>query len=59
MAGGAHEDVEKIQALIADVAANFPRMGEGGNGQTTRIINQAIVGVGFALIAEAVMLAAQ
>jgi len=57
MAGGACEDIEKIQALIADVAANFTRMGEVGAGQTTKIINQAVVGVGFALIAEAVMLA--
>jgi len=38
-------------------AAIFTRMGEVGAGQITKIINQAIVGVGFALIAEAVMLA--
>jgi 3-hydroxyisobutyrate dehydrogenase len=57
MAGGDAADIEAIRPLIADMAGNFTHMGPSGAGQTTKMINQAIVGTGFVLMAEAVALA--
>jgi 3-hydroxyisobutyrate dehydrogenase len=57
MAGGEPGDVERIRPIMADLAANFTLMGPLGAGQTTKILNQAIVGVGYVLMAEAVALA--
>ncbi|WP_270933587.1 NAD(P)-dependent oxidoreductase [Falsiroseomonas oryzae] len=57
MAGGAEEEVVRAAALLGDLAANITRMGPVGAGQTTKIINQAIVGTGFVLMAEALALA--
>ena len=57
MAGGAAADIERIRALMADMAGNFTHMGPSGAGQTTKMINQAIVGTGFVLMAEALILA--
>jgi 3-hydroxyisobutyrate dehydrogenase len=42
---------------MKDLAANFTHMGPAGAGQTTKVINQAIVGTGFVLMAEALALA--
>jgi 3-hydroxyisobutyrate dehydrogenase len=57
MAGGEAEDIEKIRALMADMAGNFTHVGPNGAGQTAKMINQAIVCTGFVLMAEAVALA--
>ncbi|MET0429837.1 MAG: NAD(P)-dependent oxidoreductase [Microvirga sp.] len=57
MAGGRDEDVAAIRPVMDDLAANFTPMGPVGAGQTTKIINQAIVGAGYVLMAEAVILA--
>ena len=57
MAGGAAEDVERVRPLMGDMAANFTHMGPSGAGQTTKMINQAIVGTGYVLMAEALVLA--
>lgn len=57
MAGGSPEDIESIRPLMADMAANFTHMGPSGAGQTTKMINQAIVGTGYVLMAEALVLA--
>ena len=57
MAGGAAADVAAIQAVMADVAANFTHIGPSGAGQTAKLINQAIVGTGYVLMAEALILA--
>ena len=57
MAGGSPEAVERIQPLMIDMAGNFTHMGPSGAGQTTKIINQAIVGAGYVLMAEALVLA--
>jgi 3-hydroxyisobutyrate dehydrogenase len=43
--------------VLRDIAANVTRMGPVGAGQTTKIINQAIVGTGFVLMAESLALA--
>jgi 3-hydroxyisobutyrate dehydrogenase len=57
MAGGEAEDIETARPIMEDLAANFTHMGPVGAGQTTKIINQAIVGTGYVLMAEAVLLA--
>lgn len=57
MAGGAAEDFAAAQPLLADMAGNVTLMGPVGAGQTTKIINQAIVGIGYVVMAEALMLA--
>lgn len=57
MAGGEEADVARALPVLRDLAANVTRMGPVGAGQTTKIINQAIVGTGFVLMAEALALA--
>jgi 3-hydroxyisobutyrate dehydrogenase len=57
MAGGSPEDIEMVRPLMADMAGNFTHMGPSGAGQTTKMINQAIVGAGYVLMAEALVLA--
>ena len=59
MAGGSAEDVPVIKPLMDDLAANFTLMGPVGAGQTAKIINQAIVGSGYVVMAEALRLAEQ
>ena len=57
MAGGEEADVEAIGPVMRDLAGNFTHMGPLGAGQTTKIVNQAIVGTGFVVMAEALTLA--
>ncbi len=57
MAGGAEADIARALPLLRDLAANVTGMGPVGAGQTTKVINQAIVGTGFVLMAEALALA--
>jgi 3-hydroxyisobutyrate dehydrogenase len=57
MAGGAPDDIAAARPVMADLAANFTPMGPVGAGQTTKMINQAIVGAGFVVMAEALALA--
>ena len=57
MAGGAPADIEAVMPIMADLAGNFTRMGDVGAGQTTKMINQAIVGAGFVVMAEVLALA--
>ena len=57
MAGGSPEDIDKVRPLMEDMAGNFTHMGPSGAGQTTKMINQAIVGTGYVLRAEALALA--
>jgi 3-hydroxyisobutyrate dehydrogenase len=57
MAGGEAADIERVRPLMHDMAGNFTHMGPPGAGQTTKIINQAIVGTGYVLMAEALILA--
>ena len=59
MAGGSPEDVAAVQPVMADLAANFTLMGPVGAGQTAKMINQAIVGSGYVVMAEALRLAEQ
>jgi 3-hydroxyisobutyrate dehydrogenase len=57
MAGGDANDIAAIRPLLADMAGNFTHMGPSGAGQTAKIINQAIVGTGFVVMAEALAIA--
>lgn len=57
MAGGSEEDFAAARPLLEQMSANLTLMGPVGAGQTTKIINQAIVGTGYVVMAEALMLA--
>lgn len=57
MQGGASEDVAAAQAILAEVASNQTHMGPAGAGQTTKLINQVLCGLGFLAVAEATALA--
>ncbi|MEM9048567.1 MAG: NAD(P)-dependent oxidoreductase [Pseudomonadota bacterium] len=57
MAGGAAADVEKARRVLGDLSANLTHMGPSGAGQTTKLINQVLCGLGFLAVAEATQLA--
>jgi 3-hydroxyisobutyrate dehydrogenase-like beta-hydroxyacid dehydrogenase len=56
MAGGREEDVARLAPLMRDVAGRCTRMGPVGSGLAAKMINQLVVGVGHAMLAEAVAL---
>jgi 3-hydroxyisobutyrate dehydrogenase len=56
MAGGEERDVERLAPLMKDIAGRCTRMGPVGAGLAAKMINQLIVGVGHAMLAEAVAL---
>lgn len=57
MQGGTPEDVAAAQVILSKVASNQTRMGGVGAGQTTKLINQVLCGLGFLAVAEATALA--
>jgi len=57
MAGGDGADIAAIAPVMADLARSFTHVGTVGTGQTAKILNQAIVGTGYVLMAEALALA--
>jgi 3-hydroxyisobutyrate dehydrogenase len=57
MAGGETALFERARPVLADLASNLTRMGPLGAGQTTKILNQALVGVNYVLMAELLALA--
>jgi 3-hydroxyisobutyrate dehydrogenase-like beta-hydroxyacid dehydrogenase len=57
MAGGEAADIERVKPLMADIAGRFTHMGPPGSGLVAKMINQLIVGCGYAVMAEAVVLA--
>ena len=56
MAGGEEKDLERIAPLMRDIAARCTHMGPLGAGLAAKMINQLIVGVGHAMLAEGVAL---
>jgi 3-hydroxyisobutyrate dehydrogenase len=58
MAGGEEADLERLAPLLRDISARCTRMGPVGSGLGAKMINQIVVGVGHAMIAEAVALCA-
>ncbi|MEP4194689.1 MAG: NAD(P)-dependent oxidoreductase [Aliishimia sp.] len=57
MAGGAADDVAHAHRVLKHVASNYTHMGPSGAGQTTKLINQVLCGLGFLAVAEATQLA--
>jgi len=57
MAGGDAADVARAHMVLKHVAANYTHMGPAGAGQTTKLINQVLCGLGFLAVAEATQLA--
>ncbi|MDO9707226.1 NAD(P)-dependent oxidoreductase [Paracraurococcus lichenis] len=57
MAGGSGEDVATVEPVLRELGANVTRLGEVGAGQAAKMINQAIVGTGFLVMAEALAMA--
>lgn len=57
MAGGSEDDVKDAHTVLKHVASNYTHMGPSGAGQTTKLINQVLCGLGFLAIAEATKLA--
>ncbi|MEJ6395865.1 NAD(P)-dependent oxidoreductase [Gymnodinialimonas sp. 2305UL16-5] len=57
MAGGAAQDVADAHEVLKHVATNYTHMGPVGAGQTTKLINQVLCGLGFMAVAEATQLA--
>lgn len=57
MAGGEADDVARAHVALRHVASNYTHMGPSGAGQTTKLINQVLCGLGFLAVAEATQLA--
>ena len=57
MAGGEADDVADAHNVLQHVATNYTHMGPAGAGQTTKLINQVLCGLGFLAVAEARQLA--
>src|SRR5579859_8046584 len=56
MAGGEEADLERLAPLMRDISQRCTRMGSVGSGLAAKMINQLIVGVGHAMLAEGVAL---
>ena len=56
MAGGDAKDIERLAPLMRDIAGRCTRMGPVGAGLAAKMINQLIVGVGHAMLAESAAL---
>ncbi len=56
MAGGEAADLERLAPLMKDIAGRCTHMGPVGAGLAAKMINQLIVGVGTAMLGEAVAL---
>ncbi|MCX7630356.1 MAG: NAD(P)-dependent oxidoreductase [Geminicoccaceae bacterium] len=56
LVGGDPEDVARARPVLEALAANLTHLGPLGAGQTAKIANQAIVGVGYLLMAEVLAL---
>ena len=58
MMGGGTEDLfAQVRPVLDDLAGNLTLMGPSGSGQTTKIINQSIVGSTYLVVAEALAMA--
>ena len=57
MVGGSDENFEEARTVLSAVCSNYTHMGPVGAGQSSKMINQIMVGCTFAVLAEAVSLA--
>ncbi|MBL8670102.1 MAG: NAD(P)-dependent oxidoreductase [Alphaproteobacteria bacterium] len=53
MAGGDAAAFERVRPIVMSYAGRFTLMGPSGAGQTTKLVNQILIGVGFLVLAEA------
>jgi 3-hydroxyisobutyrate dehydrogenase-like beta-hydroxyacid dehydrogenase len=53
MVGGTDEDVVRATPVLEDLASRITHIGPAGAGQLVKLVNQVLVGCGFAAIAEA------
>lgn len=59
LAGGSDGSFAKARPVLEALAANLTHFGPLGAGQTAKIVNQAVVGVNYVLMAEILVLAEQ
>jgi 3-hydroxyisobutyrate dehydrogenase-like beta-hydroxyacid dehydrogenase len=57
MAGGEKAEFERALPLLKDVSARCTHLGPVGSGLAAKMINQLVVGIGHAMLAEAIVLA--
>jgi 3-hydroxyisobutyrate dehydrogenase len=57
MAGGEKAEIERALPLLKDVSARCTHLGPVGSGLAAKMINQLVVGIGHAMLAEAIVLA--
>lgn len=57
MVGGADPDIDRVQHVLDATASRVTRLGPVGAGQAMKVVNQALVGSAFVLVAEALALA--
>ena len=57
MAGGSEEDFNAALPALGQLAGRLTHMGPAGAGQTTKLVNQTLVGGTLALVAEAIRFA--
>ena len=57
MAGGEAAEIERALPLLKDVSARCTHLGPVGSGLAAKMINQLVVGIGHAMLAEAIVLA--
>ena len=57
MAGGDSAVFKQVEPVVLDYAGKFTLLGPSGTGQSTKLINQALVGASFAVLAEVTQLA--
>lgn len=57
MAGGEEGAIAQAHEVLKHISTNFTHMGPSGAGQTTKLINQVLCGLGFMAVAEATRLA--
>jgi 3-hydroxyisobutyrate dehydrogenase-like beta-hydroxyacid dehydrogenase len=53
MLGGTDEDAARATPVLEDLASRITHIGPAGAGQLVKLVNQVLVGCGFAAIAEA------
>lgn len=57
MLGGEKADIVSARTVLQHVASSTEHMGPVGSGQTTKLVNQVLCGIGFLAVAEATQLA--
>ena len=59
MAGGEQADFDAVKDVVAHLSSRFTLMGPSGAGQTTKLVNQIVVGATITTLAEAFAFAAR